>query len=272
MKIALVQTKDEGSFDKNVEKCLLYAELAGRLKIDILCFPEMQFSFFFPRFCDRRQVFQRAEGIPGSVVDLFQEKAKSFGMVIVLSLMECLANEFYNSAPVINSDGKLLGISRMVHIPQVDGYFGQSYFSSGCGDFLVYHTDKGRLGILVSYDRHFPEASRALALHDAEIVLIPGFITGNQDLSVYRAGLQAMAYQNGYFVGMCNRVGREKDMDFSGRSLLVNPEGEILVEGTAKEGFVVGEIDLDQVKIERARSPYLELRRPYEYCRIIRQN
>jgi len=271
MKVALAQVSDEKSFDKNLEKSLYYAELAGKMDVDVLCFPEMQFTKFFPSCCCERQVFQLGEGIPGPIVQLFQKKAKDYGMVIVLNFIERLIGEFYNSSPLINSNGKLMGVSRLVHTPQIEGYYAQTYFTPGCGDFLVYQTAKGRIGILISFDRHFPEASRALALQDAELVLIPGFLTNEQSISVYHAELQAMAYQNGYFVGMCNRVGKEGDISFIGRSLIVNPEGQIIAEASDEEGLLITEIDLDEVKRERLRSPYLKLRRPDEYYRIIRQ-
>jgi len=250
---------------------LYYAELAGKMDVDVLCFPEMQFTNFFPSCCCERQIFQLGEGIPGLTVKLFQKKAKAFGMVIVLNFMERLIGEFYNSSPVIDSDGKLIGVSRLVHTPQVEGYYAQTYFTPGCGDFLVFQTGKAKIGILISYDRHFPEASRALALQGAELVLIPGFLTNQQSISVYHAELQAMAYQNGYFVGMCNRVGEEGQIKFVGRSLIVNPEGEIIAEANDEEGLLISEIDLEEVERERLRNPYLKLRRPDEYYRIIRQ-
>jgi predicted amidohydrolase len=272
MKVGLAQVGDKGSFSKNIEQCLDYITLSKKIGVDILCFPEMQFSYFFPQDRNDREPFQWAEGIPGATVELFQEKAKETGITVVLNMIECFNYEFFNSSPVIDSNGRLLGVSRMVHIPQVDGYYGQSYFTPSCGDFRTYRTRRGRVGILISYDRHFPEASRALALHDAEIVLIPGFLTKDQDKSVYRAELQAMAYQNSLFVGMCNRVGVERNQRFEGKSLLVNPKGEILAEGSCEEEIVVVEIDLEEVKRERRINPYLKLRRPDEYLNIIRQN
>lgn len=271
MRVAFAQIKDQGDFEDNMENCLEFMELAGKLDTDILCFPEMQFSHFFLRSCDERCPFQRAEGIPGPVTELFQRKARELNMVVVLNFMEQFAHDFYSSSPVIDCDGRLLGVSRMVHVPQIEGYYAQSYFTPGCGDFRVYNTSRGKIGVLISYDRHFPEASRALALQNAELVLVPGHMQDKQDAAIYKAELQTLAYQNGYFAGLCNRVGREDQTVFVGKSLLVSPEGKIVVEGTSESQLVVGDINLEDVAVERCRNPYLKLRRPDEYYHIIRQ-
>ncbi len=271
MKIGLAQICGKDSFIDNLEQCLDFMELGSKLELDILCFPEMQFSTFFPGDEDCFFSFQMAEGIPGPTVERFQRLAKQLNLVVILNYMERFSHEFYNASPVIDSTGKLLGVSRMVHVPDVPGYHAQSYFAPSCGDFHVYHTQAGKIGVLISYDRHFPEASRALTLHDAEVILVPGHLTRGQDVSVYKAELQTIAFQNCLFVGMCNRVGKEGGREHLGQSLVVGPTGEILAEGGREPELVVMEVDLDEVERERCRKPYLKLRRPDEYLHIIKQ-
>jgi beta-ureidopropionase len=270
MKIGLAQITGSTSFEENVEVSLDFLMLGSKLEVDIICFPEMQFSTFFPSEKDFFFPFQMAEGIPGPTVERFQRMARELGMVVVLNYLERFNHEFYSASPVIDSNGKLLGVSRMVHIPQMEGYYAQNYYTPGCGDFHVYHTQFGRIGVLISFDRHFPEASRALTLHDAEIILIPGHLTKEQNLTVYKSELQTIAHQNSVFVGMCNRAGAEYDKNHVGNSLLVGPDGTILGEGSCEPGLVVFEIDLEDVSRERSKNPYLKLRRPDEYLHIIR--
>jgi predicted amidohydrolase len=271
MKIGLAQITGSSSYEENLEECLDYMLLGSKLEIDIICFPEMQFSTFFPSGKDYFFPFQMAVGIPGPTVERFQRTARELGMVVVMNYLERFNHEFYNASPVIDATGKLLGVSRMVHIPQIEGYYAQNYYSPGCGDFHVYHTQYGRIGVLISFDRHFPEASRALTLHDAEIILIPGHLTREQNLSVCRSELQTIAHQNSIFVGMCNRAAGKFDGNHIGNSLLASPDGTILGEGGREPGLVVFEIDLEDVNRERSKNPYLKLRRPDEYLHIIRQ-
>lgn len=271
MKIGFAQVINKGSFEESVEQCMDFMLLGSKLELDIICFPEMQFTEFFPRVKDSVVPFQTAEEIPGHIVERFQSMAKQTGIAAVLSIMERHNYEFYNASPIIDNSGKLLGVTRLVHIPQIDGYYAQSYFTPSCGDFKVYDAQCCKIGVLISYDRHFPEASRALALNGADIILIPAYFEKRQEFSVYKAELQAIAYQNNLFVGICSRVGREGEAEYLGGSMLVGPGGEVIAEGTDKCELVVVEFDLDDIKENRQKCQHLQLRRPDEYLHIIKQ-
>ncbi len=270
MKIGFAQTKSREGFSENLEECLDFMTLAGKLGVNLLCFPEMHLTDFFLSRADHHYPFQYAEGIPGPTVERFQKAAREQKMAVVLNYMEQFNYEYYSSSPVIDSSGKLLGVSRMVHIPQIMGYCAQSYFTPSCGDFQVYNTKFGKVGVLVSFDRHFPEATRALTLRGADIILIPGFIAEGQDPDMYRAELRTIAYQNCLYAGMCSRVGEEDGTRFIGKSMLAGPDGDILVEGSAESELVVADIDLAAARCRHKENPYLTLRRPDEYLYIVR--
>lgn len=270
MKIGFAQIKGKEGFSENMEQCLDFMILAGKLELNILCFPEMHLTDFFLSRRDHHHPFQFAEGIPGPTVERFQKLARELKLAVVLNYMERFNYEYYSASPVIDSTGKLLGVTRMVHIPQIRGYYAQSYFTPSCGDFQVYNTQYGKVGVLISYDRHFPEATRALALRDADIILIPGFIAEDQDLDMYRAELRTIAYQNCLYTGICSRVGVEGGVRFLGKSMLAGPDGDILVEGSSECELVVADIDLAEVRRLHRENPYLTLRRPDEYLYIIK--
>jgi N-carbamoylputrescine amidase len=272
MKIGFAQTKGKSGYLDNLEQCLDFMILAGKLELNLLCFPEMHLSDFYLSRPDHHYPFQDAEGIPGPTVERFQRLAKELKLAVVLNYMERFNYEYFSASPVIDSTGKLLGVPRMVHIPQVEGYHAQSYFTPSCGDFQVYSTQCGKVGVLISYDRHFPEATRALALHDADIILVPGFITDKEDLDMYRSELRTIAYQNCLYAGLCNRSGIEGGIRFPGNSMLAGPDGEIIVEGSSDCELVVADIDIAEVRKRRKENPYLTLRRPDEYMYIIKHN
>ena len=118
--------------------------------------------------------------------------------------------------------------------------------------------------------QHFFTSNIIEALHDADIILIPGYIPFGQDLGIYKAELRTIAYQNCLYVGMCNRVGTEDGMEYLGKSILAGPDGEIITEGSNNSELVVCKVDLADIRNKRNQNPYFTLRRPDEYLHIIK--
>jgi predicted amidohydrolase len=109
---------------------------------------------------------------------------------------------------------------------------------------------------------------RALALNGAQIVFIPqAGAVGEWPEGLYEAEMRVAAFQNGYFTALCNRVGEEEKLTFSGESFVCNPAGEILAraqEGT--EEILYADINLNDVKNSHAQKLFLRDRRPELYC------
>ena len=105
-----------------------------------------------------------------------QDLAKQTGMVLVVPMYEEDAQAsgiYYNTAAVIDADGKYLGKYRKTHIPHVKGFWEKFYFRPGNMGYPVFETAVGKVGVYICYDRHFPEGARALGLNGAEMVFIP---------------------------------------------------------------------------------------------------
>ena len=212
-------------------------------------------------------------------------KAAEHGVVIVINLFERIEVAAsattgtpqvltYDTSPVIDADGTLLGVTRMVHITDYAWFHEAGYYEPGDTGMPVYETRFGRIGVSICYDRHFPESMRALALNGAELVIIPqAGAVGEWPTGLYEAELQVAAFQNGYFTALCNRVGREGDDDdttstieFAGESFICTPTGEVharAAQGT--EEILLAEIDLAQVADSPARKLFLPDRRPELY-------
>ena len=94
------------------------------------------------------------------VVPMYEEDEKASGI-------------YYNTAAVIDADGKYLGKYRKTHIPHVKGFWEKFYFRPGNLGYPVFETAVGKVGVYICYDRHFPEGARALGLNGAEMVLHP---------------------------------------------------------------------------------------------------
>jgi len=128
----------------------------------------------------------------------------------------------------------------------------------------VYRTKVGRLGVAICYDRHYPEYMRALGLQNAEIVVIPQAGTVSEwPEGLYEAEVRTAAFQNGYFVALCNRVGEEDQITFSGESFVVDPEGQILSKAQLlKDDLLIVDVDLQDCVHSTARRLFWRDRRP----------
>ena len=89
------------------------------------------------------------------------------------NLFELDGGKTYDSSPVIDSNGDLLGTTRMVHIADYECFYEKSYYAEGNHGANVYDTAVGKIGVAICYDRHFPEYMRSLGVRGAEIVAIP---------------------------------------------------------------------------------------------------
>ena len=188
--------------------------------------------------------------------------------MVVASLFERDGDRCYDTSPVIDADGTLLGRTRMVHITEFAGFHEQGYYAPGDLGVPVYNTRAGRVGVAICYDRHFPEVMRGLALGGADLVIVPQAGTvGEWPAGLYEAEMRVAAFQNGYFVALCNRVGREGTLDFAGESFVCGPDGVVLARAaTGCDEVLVADLDLTACDRSHARQLFLRHRRPELYA------
>jgi N-carbamoylputrescine amidase len=169
---------------------------------------------------------------------------------------------------VIDADGKLLGRTRMIHITDYKGFHERGYYTPGNTGAPVYETQAGRIGVAICYDRHFPEYLRALALGGADLVLVPQAGTVNEwPEGLFEAEMRVAAFQNGYFVALCNRVGLDGNLTFSGESFICAPDGTVLTRAPQGEEYVLNaDLDLSVAGASHARRLFLRDRRPELYA------
>jgi N-carbamoylputrescine amidase len=246
-----------------------HAREAAAQGAKVVCFQEL---FYGPYFCQVQDAkfYEYAEAVPGPTVERFQALAAELGMVMVLPVYEQeQPGVLYNTAAVVDADGKYLGKYRKTHIPHVNGFWEKFYFRPGNLGYPVFDTAVGRVGVYICYDRHFPEGWRALGLNGAEIVFNPSATSRGLSNYLWKLEQTAAAVANEYFVGTINRVGIEDlgDDDFYGTSYFANPLGEP-VDGFASDGeteVVVRDLDMDQLREVRNRWQFYRDRRPDQY-------
>ncbi len=280
VKCGLIQAanaKDEGSpleiKAAMIEKHIPLIEEAGKKGVQILCLQEI---FSGPYFCAEQDVkwYQTAEPVPGPTTELMAEYAKKYRMVIVVPVYEMeIEGVYYNTAAVIDADGKYLGKFRKIHIPHTwPGFWEKFYFKPGDLGFPVFDTAYAKVGIYICYDRHFPECARELALKGAEILFNPSATTAGKSQYLWELEQPAQAVANGVFIGANNRIGVEKPWEFGrfyGSSYFVDPRGEKLAKGSEdKDEIVVADLDLEQIREVRDGWQFFRDRRPEMYTEI----
>lgn len=266
MIIALVQMSMEASQEFNLEKALAYMREAAGKGAELVCFPELQFSPFFPQF-PSGDTSQNSMRIDHPAVKAIQQACQELGLVAVPNLYLEEGGNRYDASPVIDSDGTILGISKMVHIVQMPMFYEQDYYTPSDSGFQVYRTSVAQVGVVICFDRHYPESIRSCALKGAQLVVVPTANVKGEPLEFFDWELRVAAVQSGVFIALCNRVGLERDMDFCGQSLVVDPNGELVAKAGESEQVLYAEVDLDLIADSREARPYLKLRRP-EFCTL----
>lgn len=281
MKIAGAQFVGHADREVNVQTAIRMVQQAAALGARIVCLPEL-FSTMY--FCveTRREYFDWAEPIPGPTIDRMAAVAREREVVLIAPIFERAPDGlFYNAAAVIGPDGRVIGKYRKSSIPFMDVARSTEprgnekfYFEPGDLGFPTFATPFGRIGILICYDRHFPEAARVLGLDGAEIVFVPTATTG-MARHLWDLELRAHAVANVYYVCGVNKVGVDvggSTRNHHGASVIVSPRGEILGQASeTREDIVVADVDLSVIPELRALWGYYRDRRPDMYGPVVEQ-
>jgi predicted amidohydrolase len=268
MKIALVQQAAGHDKADNVRLGLAALERAARDGAEVVAFAELAFERFYPQHPAAARPWQLGEPVPGPTTEAFGRKARELGVVVVLNLYESDGARGYDCSPVIDADGALLGRTRMIHITDYPCFHEQGYYTPGDTGAPVYRTRAGAIGVAICYDRHFPEYMRALALGGADLVVVPqAGAVDEWPEGLYEAEMRVSAFQNGYFIALCNRVGQEEALTFGGESFVCGPDGEIVARaGRLETAILSADVDLGCTARSHARRLFMRHRRPELYA------
>jgi N-carbamoylputrescine amidase len=242
-KLAALQHAMTEDVEANLATAARLMEQAADAGARLVVFPEVQLSPFFPvrRDSEASRYAMRADD---PALAKLGALAKHFGLVTVANIyFEDRDGERYDASPVFDADGTLLGISKMVHIAQFERFWEKDYYASG-SRFDVYDTAAGRLGIVICYDRHFPESYRACALQGAEIIATPTCNLAGEPLDLFAWEMRVLAMQNAVYSLLVNRCGTEGDTAYGGYSVIAGPDGSLLAQADDQETVLVADYDL----------------------------
>ncbi|MGH7753738.1 MAG: nitrilase-related carbon-nitrogen hydrolase, partial [Gemmatimonadales bacterium] len=157
LRIALAQRTAGLDRSRNLRDALLAMERAGAAGAGLIVFPEVALDRFFPQHPHLDHAASLAETVPGPIADAIAAKARDLSLVTVLNLYESDGQgRYFDSSPVIDADGTLLGVTRMIHITDYACFHEQAYYHPGDRGAPVYQTRVGPVGVAICYDRHYP--------------------------------------------------------------------------------------------------------------------
>jgi len=269
MRIALVQQRASDDVEANRNRGLEALKQAAGQGAQLVCYAELAFTPFYPQQPATGDVAKLAETVPGPTTEAFASLAAELGVAVVLNLFERDGDRTYDCSPVIDVDGRLLGKTRMVHVPDYACFHEKDYYGLGDLGVPVVDTAVGKIGVAICYDRHYPEVMRALALAGAEVVVVPQ--AGAVDEwpgGLFEAEMRVASFHNGFFTALCNRVGRRGRTGVRRRVLCVRPrrEGDRLgARAKGTEEILLCDVDLSLVPRSHARRLFIPDRRPELY-------
>jgi len=247
-----------GSLESNLERALETIR-ADASDATIACLPEYFSTPYFPAEQDPVN-FDLAVPLDSEFVEKIQETAADVETVIVAPFFEegYLGGRFYNSTVVVDADGSISGRYRKLHPFQRPDYNEQYYFAPGNLGAPVFEVGGLTIGIMLCYDRHFPELARVLALRGAEAIFVPTCSFGEENRDeIWVHELTGLAVATSTYVVGVNRAGEEAGKTHFGTSVVVDPTGETVAKLGADPDVLEATVDPDHVSEVRSRTKHL---------------
>ena len=260
-----------------VERMQAMLEAAARDGVELIVYPEMALTTYFPKRIrkDFDQFFESE--VPPKALEPLLRRAAETRVAVHVGFCEKADGQYFNTALLTDRDSRFCGTFRKIHLPgtkAVDGFaqvYEPYYFAHGDTGYRVFDACGAKVGIAICQDRRYPESYRALALQGAEIILI-GYNTPISALALDLNDLcmRAGAYANACFVVGVAKAGVEDGVELIGGSSVINPLGQIVAKATtAGDELVVARIDLDHMTPVRKRWNFLGRRQPQHYDALL---
>lgn len=233
--------------------------ISGADDFDLIVLPELANSGY--RFNDIDEAMELGESISKSYfVDILQEICAERKCNIVTGFCERDGDRLFNSSLLINENG-VMGVYRKIHLFNNE----KDYFIPGDSQPEIYKIGEWNIGMLICFDWAFCEIWRVLALKGADLIAHPANLVvkggGHAAVPVY-------AKTNSYYVITSNRTGKERDLYFTGESLIAAPDGAVLARAESdSDEFQIVDANLQDVrnKMITPKNDLLADRRPELY-------
>lgn len=261
--VALVQMRSSENKEENLKASVDFISRAADRKASLICFPEFQMAFSPLKQPPEDLANNVAEYIDGgNFISALCRSAKrnKIGVIATVYERNKNKNEFkvYDTAVVINKKGQITSVYRKLHLYNALGFRESDKLIQGNAIEKPVSTSVGNIGLMICYDIRFPEMSRILTVNGADILVVPSaWVYGIMKEDHWRTMIMARAIENGSYIIAPDQVGNI----FSGRSMVADPFGTVLLDMGDKQGMDVVEIDKSRVRKVRESLPLLKNRR-----------
>ena len=283
MKIALVQKRAVPNHPKrNSELAVRYIREASCLGADLVLFPEMWSNGYAPPFDgafddptdpafekERKEWLENAVTIESDYVTAVKDAAAKYKIGVCATFLSKTEGKFQNTAIVIDRSGKILLNYAKVHTCD----FSLEKLLQHGSEFRVCDFEGVQIGVMICYDREFPESARVLMLKGAEIILVPNAC----DMNPLRLNqLSTRAFENMVGVAMANYPGKGWGGSCAFSSVVFDENGNCLDNVIIKandvlEDILIAEFDMDRMRAYRERETWGNAyRKPEAYTDLVR--
>ncbi len=213
-----------GDIDSNLEIISEATKRASHCGVDLLVFPECFLTGYF----NGDSAVSVAQQIDQNTVSDLQETAKSNATAILVGYYEAKKTKLYNSAMLIGADGKILSNYQK---RTLFGDWEHLVFTPGNQHAQVFY--KGfKISVLICFDIEFPELARECAHKGTDLIVVPTSLMAPND-HITNHLVPARAIENQLYIAYANRIGREYDLHFIGKSAIFDPLGAELVRASS---------------------------------------
>lgn len=268
-KIVMLQTDIHfANPEKNYENVdnLFRKAMKENPETDLIILPEDWNSGFSDKMF--HEIDKHAEEVNGPSITFLRNLAKEFKVWVVAGSLSIKHDDglFRNTTYLINSDGEIVGDYSKMHL--YNDMDENVAFENG-SKTEVYDTEFGKLGFMICYDIRFPELARTYALKGADALIVVSDFPEPR-LDHWKTLLKARAIENQMYVVACNRVGDSPMGTYFGHSLIIDPWGEIISEGTKEQEIITGEADFKETEHVRNLIHVFDHRQPQFYGEVVK--
>ena len=265
-RVGVVQFQASQDKDENLQKILTYISEAADGNADLCAFPEFM-MLYTPDSQSASDLSAAAESVSGAFVTAIRDAARRNSIEVVGTMYEKSPrpDRVYDTAFLVSSAGNMVSVYRKIHLYDALGIRESSKMEPGPAITPPVRTAMGKTGMIMCYDLRFPEMARALAEAGSEILVAPSaWVAGEKKVEHWITMNRARAIENGCYVVAPDHTGNI----YCGRSLVVDPFGDILLDMDIFEGIAYADIDRDRIRTTREKLPLLQNRRLDIYPRI----
>ena len=264
--VAVVQLDSKADKERNVRRMCSFVDEAAEANADLVAFPEMA-----TYVGDTSRYSDVAEKIPGPTIDTLAEKAREHALYVHTgSLFESIpdSDRVYNTSGILGPDGELLDTYRKIHLFDIGGdvdHWESEYVAPG-GAVTAVETELATFGLSICYDLRFPQLYRTLATRGADVLFVPAAFALRTGKDHWEPLLRARAIENqAYVVAPAQTGDKPGAYETYGRSLVVDPWGNVISKASDREEMFTTTIDPGYLEETRSSLRTLDHVRPEVY-------